>query len=73
MNARDPYLHQNLTPDQISMIEAAIRNTVVDGVPIDPRDTVSNPERFNAYKPELRKKIFDGYIRRQKCIPIRIC
>jgi hypothetical protein len=59
MNARDPYLHQNLTPDQISMIEAAIRNTVVDGVPIDPRDTVSNPERFNAYKPELRKKIFD--------------
>ncbi len=58
MNARDPYLHKNLTPDQIGMIEQAMRNTVIDGIPLDPRDTVSNPEKFNAYPLELRKKLF---------------
>ncbi len=57
MNARDPYLHKNLTPDQIGMIEQAMRNTVIDGIPLDPRDTVSNPEKFNAYPLELRKKL----------------
>jgi hypothetical protein len=50
MNARDPYLHQNLTPDDIALLEEGMRNTVVDGVPIDPRDIFSNPERFNSYK-----------------------
>lgn len=58
MNARDPYLHENLTPDQISMIEDAMRNTVIDGVPLNPRDTVSNPQRFNAYPFETRKMLF---------------
>ena len=58
MNARDPYLHQNLTPDQITMIEQAMRNTVYDGVPLDPRDTVSNPEKFNAYPLAMRQKLF---------------
>lgn len=58
MNSRDPYLHQNLTPDQITMIEQAMRNTVIDGIPLDPRDTVSNAKKFNSYPIELRKKLF---------------
>ena len=40
------------------MIEDAMRNTVIDGVPLDPRDTVSNPKTFNAYSQETRKKLF---------------
>jgi len=59
MNARDPYLHENLTPDQIALIEEGMRNTVIDGIPLNPRDTVSNPEKFNAYPFELRKKAFE--------------
>lgn len=58
MNSRDPYLHQNLTPDQITMIEQAMRNTVIDGIPLDPRDTVSNAKKFNSYPIELRQKLF---------------
>jgi hypothetical protein len=59
MNARDPYLHQNLTPDQIALIEQGMRNTVIDGIPLDPRDTVSNPEKFNSYPLELRRRAFE--------------
>lgn len=59
MNARDPYLHKNLTPDDISLLEEGMRNTVIDGVPIDPRDIFSNPERFNGYSFEVRKKAFE--------------
>ena len=59
MNARDPYLHKNLTPDDIALLEEGMRNTVVDGVPIDPRDIFSNPERFNSYKFDVRKKAFE--------------
>ena len=59
MNARDPYLHENLTPDQISMIEEGMRNTVIDGIPLNPRDTVSNPEKFNSYPFEMRKRAFE--------------
>ena len=59
MNARDPYLHENLTPDQITLIEEGMRNTVIDGIPLNPRDTVSNPEKFNSYPFEMRKRAFE--------------
>ena len=59
MNARDPYLHENLTPDQIALIEEGMRNTVIDGIALNPRDTVSNPEKFNSYPFEMRKRAFE--------------
>ena len=51
MGANDPFLHQNLTEDQIIQLEDAMRSQVVDGVPLNPRDIFRNPEKFNAYHP----------------------
>lgn len=49
----DPFLHQNLTPN---MIERGIAGMTEMG--LNPRDVLTNPEKFNSYPLPIRQKFF---------------
>jgi len=49
----DQFRHENLTPEMVDKATKAMM-----GMGLNPRDILTNPERFNAYPAEVRSKFF---------------
>jgi hypothetical protein len=51
---KDQFRHENLTPD---MVEKATQ--AMNAMGLNPRDILTNPDRFNAYPKDVRSKFFE--------------
>ena len=51
----DKFRHENLTPDMVNKATRAMRD-----MGLNPREILTNPETFNAYPLELRRKFFEN-------------
>ena len=51
----DKFRHENLTPDMVNKATQAMMD-----MGLNPREILTNPETFNAYPLELRRKFFEN-------------